>query len=154
MNERRIGEIYRSLLEMNRDAFADGEYEIACKVLPVALCCGQTLRNAEHLREVGSLAEKQSRYLDDHHPESIYSNKAANARGNVGPFQMAAQKANKLMHSLMQTNRNGPDVQLSLLKKAPGLQKTGVATEETSPLAESTSACSSEPISKLNSPIS
>jgi hypothetical protein len=96
VDERRIGEIYRILLELNRGAFSDGEYEIAYNLLLVALRCGQRLKSIEHLKEVERLAENESRYLDDHHPESEYSNKAANTRGNVGVFQMTAQRVRKL----------------------------------------------------------
>jgi len=84
VNERRIEEIYRILVDLNRTAFADREYEIAHNLLLVALRCGQRLKNSEYLRELERLAESESRYLDDHHPESEYSNKAANARGKVG----------------------------------------------------------------------
>jgi hypothetical protein len=89
VNERRV--------EENRGAFADGEYEIACNLLLVALRCGQRLKNVEYLRDIERLAEYESRFLDDHHPESQYSNKAAQARGDVGAFQMAAQRARKLI---------------------------------------------------------
>jgi hypothetical protein len=100
MNERRVEEIYGNLLELNRGAFTDGEYEIAYNLLLVALRCGQRLKNVEHLRDIERLAEYESRYLDDHHPESEYSNKAAHARGNVGAFQMAAQRARTLIRNI------------------------------------------------------
>jgi hypothetical protein len=100
MNEHRIAEIYRKLLELNRGAFADGEYEIAYNLLIVALRCSQRLGSIEHLREVERVAETESRYLDDHHPESEYSSKAANAHGNVGVFQMTAQQAKKLTRTV------------------------------------------------------
>jgi hypothetical protein len=100
MNQRRIEEIYRTLLELNRGAFADGEYEVAYNLLLVALGCGQRLKDVRCLREVERLAQSQSRYLDDHHPESEYSNKTANARGNVSVFQITAQRARKLTRSV------------------------------------------------------
>jgi hypothetical protein len=99
-SKRRVEEIYGTSLELNRGAFADGEYEIAYNLLQVALRCGQRLRNVEHLREVERVAENESRYLDDHHPECEYSNKVANARGNVGVFQMTAERARKLTRNL------------------------------------------------------
>ena len=100
VNERRVEQIYGTLLELNRGAFADGEYEIACNLLLVALRCGQRLRNVEHLRDIERLEEYESRFLDDHHPESEYSNKAAHALGDVGAFQMAAQRARKLIRNI------------------------------------------------------
>jgi hypothetical protein len=100
VDERRLGEIYRTVLELNRDAFAHGEYEIAYNLLLVALRCGQRLKSIEYLKEVKRLAENESRYLDDHHPENEYSNKAANARGNIGVFQMTAQQVRKLTRNI------------------------------------------------------
>ena len=55
VNERRVEQIYGTLLDLNRGAFADGEYEIACNLLLVALRCGQRLRNVEHLRDIERL---------------------------------------------------------------------------------------------------
>jgi len=103
MNERRIKEIYKRSLEMNRDTFADGEYDIAHRVLLVALQCAQRLRDVEYLTEVTRLAEKESRFIDDHHHEYAYSSKAAIERGGVGLFQTAAQKA----RAIILTNKNG-----------------------------------------------
>ena len=103
MNERRIREIYQRSLEMNRDTFADGEYDIAYCVLLVALQCAQRLKDVEYLTEVTRLAEKESRFIDDHHPEYAYSSKAATARGSEGLFQTAARKA----RAIILTNKNG-----------------------------------------------
>ena len=100
VNEHQIREIYRKVLELNRGAFAEGEYEIAQNLLTVALRCGQRLGSIQHLKEVERLAEIESRYLDDHHPESEYSSKAASARGNIGLFQVTAQRARKLTRTL------------------------------------------------------
>ena len=60
-NERQIKEIYKRSLEMNRDTFADGEYDIAYCVLLVALKCAQRLTDVEYLTEVIRLAEKESK---------------------------------------------------------------------------------------------
>jgi hypothetical protein len=100
VNEHQIGEIYRKILELNRGAFDNGEYEIAYNLLTVALRCGERLGSIEHLKDVERLAEKESRHLDDHHPESEYSSKAANAHGNVGVFQMTVQEARKLTRTV------------------------------------------------------
>ena len=100
VNEHQIEAIYQKVVELNRGAFDSGEYEIAYNLLTVALRCGQRLRSIEHLKEVERLAETESRYLDDHHPESEYSSKAANVHGNVGVFQMAVQEARKLTRTL------------------------------------------------------
>ena len=104
MNERRIREIYQRSLEMNRDTFADGEYDTAHRVLLVALQCAQRLKDVEYLTEVTRLAEKESRFIDDHHPEYTYSSKAAIERGGVGLFQAAAQKARTI---IILTTKNG-----------------------------------------------
>ena len=103
MNERRITEIYKRSLEMNRDTFADSEYDIAYCELLVALQCAQRLKDVEYLTEVTRLAEKESRFIDDHHPEYAYSSKAAIERGGVGLFQAAAQKA----RTIILTTKNG-----------------------------------------------
>src|SRR5437762_926800 len=97
MNERRIREIYQRSLEMNRDTFADGEYDIAHRVLLVALQCAQRLRDVEYLTEITRLAEKESRFIDDHHPEYVFSSKAAIRRGTLGLFQTAALKARAII---------------------------------------------------------
>ncbi len=97
MNERRIREIYQMSLDTNRATFAEGEYDIAYHLLLVALQCAQKLRDAEYLTEIIRLAEKESRFIDDHHPEYVYSSKAAIRRGSLGLFQTAAQKARAMI---------------------------------------------------------
>jgi hypothetical protein len=103
MDECRNREIYRQSLEMNRDAFADGEYGIAYHALLLALECAQKLQDLEHVSDVIRLADKQSRFIDDHHPEHMYSSKASQ-RGNIGLFQTAAQKARILMLAMKNWN--------------------------------------------------
>jgi hypothetical protein len=105
MNDGRIREIYRQSLEINRATFADGEYGIAYQVLLVALRCGQRLRDLSFLSEVETLAEKQSRYLDDHFPQCEYSSKAALPRGNLGLFQTAAHQARTIVRTMRQPQR-------------------------------------------------
>jgi hypothetical protein len=48
------------------------------------------------------IAEKESRFIDDHHPEYAFSSKAAIRRGTLGLFQTAAQKARAIL-----TTKNG-----------------------------------------------
>src|SRR6266481_9227994 len=103
MNERRIREIYQMSLDTNRATFAEGEYDIAYHLLLVALQCAQRLRDVEYLTEITRLAEKESRFIDDHHPEYAFSSKAATARGGIGLFQTAAQKAK----AIILTTKNG-----------------------------------------------
>jgi len=105
MNAGHIREIYRQSLEINRATFADGEYGIAYQVLLVALQCGQRLGDLSFVREVERLAEKESRYLDDHFPECEYSNKAALPRGNLGRFQTAAHQARSIVRTMRQPQR-------------------------------------------------
>ncbi len=102
MNERRIREIYQMSLITNRATFTEGEYNIAYHLLLVGLQCAVRLRDADCLTEITRLAEKESRFIDDHHPESPYSSKAAIRRGSLGLFQTAAQKARAIL-----TNKNG-----------------------------------------------
>jgi len=105
MNDDHIREIYRQSLEINCATFAAGEYGIAYQVLLVALECGQRLRDLSFLGEVQRLAEKESRYLDDHFPECEYSNKAALQRGNLGLFQTAAHQARTMVRTMRQPKR-------------------------------------------------
>jgi hypothetical protein len=102
MNECRIREIYQRSLDTNRATFAEGEYDIAYYLLLVALQCAQRLRDADYLTEITRLAEKESRFIDDHHPEYAFSSKAAVRRGSLGLFQTAAQKARAIL-----TTKNG-----------------------------------------------
>jgi len=103
MNQCRIREIYRRSLDTNRATFAEGEYDIAYHLLLVALQCAQRLRDADYLTEIITrLAEKESRFIDDHHPEYAFSSKAAIRRGTLGLFQTAAQKARAIL-----TTKNG-----------------------------------------------
>lgn len=102
MNECRIREIYQMSLDTNRATFAEGEYDIAYYMLLVALQCAQRLSDAEYVTEIARLAEKESRFIDDHHPEYAYSSKAAIRRGSLGLFQTAAQKARAIL-----TTKNG-----------------------------------------------
>ena len=105
MNDGYIREIYRQSLEINCATFAAGEYGIAYQVLLVALQCGQRLRDLSFLSEVQRLAEKQSRYLDDHFPQCEYSNKAALQRGSLGLFQTAAHQARTIVRTMRQPQR-------------------------------------------------
>src|SRR6266550_1417193 len=104
MSECRIREIYQMSLDTNRATFAEGEYDIAYCMLLVALQCAQRLSDAEYVTEITRLAEKESRFIDDHHPEYTYSSKAAIERGGVGLFQAAAQKARTI---IILTTKNG-----------------------------------------------
>ena len=97
MNECRIREIYQRSLDTNRATFAEGEYDIAYHLLLVALQCAQRLRDADYLTEITRLAEKESRFIDDHHPEYAFSSKAAIRRGTLGLFQTAALKARAIL---------------------------------------------------------
>jgi len=56
------------------------------------------------LTEITQLAEKESRFIDDHHPEYAFSSKAAVRRGSLGLFQTAAQKARAIIQT---KNGNG-----------------------------------------------
>ena len=102
MNECQIRKIYQMSLDTNRATFAEGEYDIAYYLLLVALQCAQRLRDADYLTEITRLAEKESRFIDDHHPEYAFSSKAAIRRGSLGLFQTAAQKARTII-----TSKNG-----------------------------------------------
>ena len=102
MDEHRIREIYQISLDTNCATFAEGEYDIAYHLLLVALQCAQRLRDADYLTEITRLAEKESRFIDDHHPEYAFSSKAAVQRGSSGLFQTAAQKARTIL-----TTKNG-----------------------------------------------
>ena len=105
MNAHRISEVYQTSLEINRDTFAEGEYEIACQILFVALRCGYRLRDIHCLIEVERLAEKESRYIDDHHPESPYSRKAAAGRG---VFYTVAQQAKAIIQEFESSVHGAP----------------------------------------------
>ena len=72
MDEHRIREIYQISLDTNRATFTEGEYDIAYHLLLVALQCAQRLRDADYLTEISRLAEKESRFIDDHHPEYAF----------------------------------------------------------------------------------
>ena len=84
MDEHRIREIYQISLDTNRATFAEGEYDIAYHLLLVALQCAQRLRDADYLTEITRIAEKESRFIDDHHPEYAFSSKAAVQSGSSG----------------------------------------------------------------------
>ena len=103
MIECRIREIYQRSMDTNRATFAEGEYDIAYHLLLVALQCAQRLRDAEYLTEITRLAEKESRFIDDHHPEYAFSSKAAIRRGSLGLFQTAAQKARAILTTKTET---------------------------------------------------
>ena len=97
MNECQIRKIYQMSLDTNRATFAEGEYDIAYHLLLVALQCAQRLRDADYLTEITRLAEKESRFIDDHHPEYAFSSKAAIRRGTLGLFQTPALKARAIL---------------------------------------------------------
>ena len=71
-------------------------------MLLVALQCAQRLNDPEYVTEITRLAEKESRFIDDHHPEYAYSSNAATRRGSLVVFQTAAQKARAML-----TTKNG-----------------------------------------------
>jgi hypothetical protein len=110
MNEGQIREIYVRSMDANLSTFAAAEYEIAYHLLLVALQCGSRLSDISYLSEVERLAERESRYLDDHRPEYPYSNKAASRRGRLGVFQMAVQQAKTIVANIKMRKSPAPEV--------------------------------------------
>ena len=94
MNQDRVADIFQRAMESNREAFADGEYDIADRALKLTLDCAQRLKNNEYLFKVERCASKQSRYLHDHRPEYC------GARHGIDTFRLIARQAGTSMRAI------------------------------------------------------
>jgi hypothetical protein len=93
MNALQIGDLYRRAIEMNAEAFAAEEYDIAYHALMVALHSAQSLADSECLREVERIATEQLRHIDLERPEYQHSTNSAHRRGHFSIFDTAARQA-------------------------------------------------------------
>ena len=56
MNERRVRELYIQSLDVNRETFAEGKYDMAYHALMLALYCADELKDTECFTELESVA--------------------------------------------------------------------------------------------------
>ena len=93
MNRTNLHKLYDYLLELNRSAFAAGEYDVAYHIMMAALHCGESLQDASTVERIERLAIEQLELIDAKAPTYEHSSASAAQRGNVSIYRMAATQA-------------------------------------------------------------
>ena len=93
MNPTDLHKLYDHLLELNRPAFAAGEYDVAYHILMAALHCAESLEDASAVERIERLALEQLESIDAQAPTYEHSSASAAQRGNVSIYRMAATQA-------------------------------------------------------------
>ena len=88
-----LTELYQQLLEINRQAFAAGHYDVAYHALMAALHCAQPLKDVDGLGEIKRVAEEQLQYIDRNQPQYEHSTRSAHQRGHVSVYALLARQA-------------------------------------------------------------
>ncbi len=107
MHNDNLRDLYRRLVEINQEAFADEQYDVAYHSLMAALHCVQTLGDVQGLGEVERLANEELTWIDAHHPEYEHSTSSASARGHSSIFKNLSNQA-KTRITMIERGANWP----------------------------------------------
>jgi hypothetical protein len=88
-----LNELYDHLMDLNRSAFAAGEYDVAYHVMMAALHCAESLEDASAVERIEHLAIEQLESIDARAPSYEHSSASAAQRGHVSIYRMAATQA-------------------------------------------------------------
>ncbi len=83
---RDIQEMYSQLMDINKEAFEQGHYEVAYHALAAALHASLLLQRQEVLDELEERALQQRDWIDTHASEHRLSSQSASAQGHVGVY--------------------------------------------------------------------
>lgn len=96
MNEQDLQDLYKTLLQSNRQAFDGEAYDVAYHTLMTALHCTRLLAHVPYVLEVERLATEQLAFIDAHHPEYEHSTESASKRSHHSVFLTLAREANAI----------------------------------------------------------
>jgi hypothetical protein len=87
-------DLFETLVQINREAFGKGQFDVAYHALAAALHAARDSADEEGLHEVTRMAEEQLADIDAHHPEYHHSTASATLRGHDSIFRMLARNSN------------------------------------------------------------
>jgi hypothetical protein len=90
-NQRDLVHFFDALVDMNRQTFAGGHYEIAYHLLAAAMHCAEDLQDGQRLLELQQKAIEQGNWIDKHDNGHRLSSLHARARGTDPLFASLAR---------------------------------------------------------------
>jgi hypothetical protein len=93
INESRLRDFYLRLIEMNRQAFTDGEHDVAYHLLSAALHCAQRLEEIPYLRQIEQTADEQLKWIDETDSGYQHSTQSARGRGQTSVYRSLSKMA-------------------------------------------------------------
>ena len=93
MKEDDVRTLYALLLELNRQAFAGGEYNTAYHILAAALHCGESVGEPPQFELIERVAQEQLEWIDANAPSYEHSSASAAKRGHLSLLAMVATQA-------------------------------------------------------------
>ncbi len=93
LDESGLRNLYQRLIQINQEAFAGEEYDVAYHSLMAALYCVQRLNDRQGLGEVERRANEELTWIDAHHPEYEHSTQSASTRGHSSIYKNLSNQA-------------------------------------------------------------
>ncbi len=93
MDDNNLKDLYQRLVQINQEAFAGEQYDVAYHSLMAALHCAQSLDDVQGLAEAERLANEELAWIDEHHPEYEHSTRSATVRGHASIFKNLSNQA-------------------------------------------------------------
>jgi hypothetical protein len=94
MDESSLRDVYSRLIQINRETFDGGQYDVAYHALSGALQCAVSLKEVNYLSEVERLADQQLKWIDAHDPKYEHSTQSSSERGLTSIFRNLVNMAN------------------------------------------------------------
>jgi hypothetical protein len=94
-------------MTINRDAFAEGLFNVAYHALMAALYCARLLPSEEPMREVERIAAEQLIWIDQNAPDYEHSTLSAAARKHDSIFLVLARQAEMSIKTREISQRRG-----------------------------------------------
>ena len=95
-----IERLYEQLMEINRQAFEKGLYEVAYHSLVSAMYAAKELGSDKHLSMITQRANEQKWWFDNYAPENPLSSASAALQGEESMYTQLAEKAETERHKL------------------------------------------------------
>jgi hypothetical protein len=86
----RLKAVAQQLIEINREAFTETEFNLAYHTLCAAMSCAFALNDTEALADIQRIAEDQQTRIDSQHPDYEHSSVSAAKRNVPGIFHTLA----------------------------------------------------------------
>jgi hypothetical protein len=94
MSDASLQETYLRLIQINQEAFAGSEHNVAYHALSGAVHCAANLKEIKYLNHVEGLAVQQLAWIDAHEPEYEHSTPSSPERGLRSIYENLAKMAN------------------------------------------------------------